>query len=171
MATDKLTHFDEAGQAVMVDVSAKAETHRVARAAGRIVMLPATLDQVRQGTAKKGDVLGVARIAGIQAAKRTSDLIPLCHPLALSKVTVDFDVKDEAHAVECVAIVETVGRTGVEMEALTAVAAALLTIYDMCKAIDRGMRIEGVGLLEKRGGRSGDWIAPPPTPPQRQGGE
>src|SRR5688572_2812426 len=172
MATDKLTHFDEAGQAVMVDVSAKAETHRVARAAGRIVMLPATLDQVRQGTAKKGDVLGVARIAGIQAAKRTSDLIPLCHPLALSKVTVDFDVQDEAPAVECTATVETVGRTGVEMEALTAVAAALLTIYDMCKAIDRGMRIEGVALLEKRGGRSGTWtqpgpvggvLAPPPT--------
>ena len=159
MATDKLTHFDEAGQAVMVDVSAKAETHRVARAAGRIVMLPATLDQVRLGTAKKGDVLGVARIAGIQAAKRTSDLIPLCHPLALSKVTVDFDVKAGAHAVECVATVETVGRTGVEMEALTAVAAALLTIYDMCKAVDRGMRIEGVALLEKRGGRSGTWIA------------
>jgi len=170
MANEKLTHFDEAGQAVMVDVGAKAETHRVARAAGRIVMLPATLGQIAQGTAGKGDVLGVARIAGIQAAKRTSDLIPLCHPLALSRVAVDFEVNAHASAVECTATVETVGRTGVEMEALTAVAAALLTIYDMCKAVDRGMRIEGVALLEKRGGRSGQWVAPPPPPPQRRGG-
>ena len=159
MAADKLTHFDEAGRAIMVDVGSKDETHRVARAAGRIVMLPATLDTIRQGTAAKGDVLGVARIAAIQAAKRTSDLIPLCHPLALSKVAVDFDFDPEGPAVACVATVETVGRTGVEMEALTAVAAGLLTIYDMCKAVDRGMRIEGVALLEKRGGRSGVWVA------------
>ena len=158
MRAKKLTHFDDAGQATMVDVAAKGETHRVARAAGRIVMLPATLEHIAQGTAKKGDVLGVARIAAIQAAKRTSDLIPLCHPIALTKVSVDFDLSSSADAaVECTAVVETVGRTGVEMEALTAVAAGLLTIYDMCKAVDRGMRIEGIALLEKRGGRSGTW--------------
>ena len=160
MPLKKLTHFDASGQAVMVDVGAKSETRRVARAGGRIVMLAATLRQISQGSAKKGDVLGVARIAGIQAAKRTSDLIPLCHPLALSKVAIDFDLRPGEPSVECVARVETVGRTGVEMEALTAVAAALLTIYDMCKAVDRGMRIEGVSLLEKRGGRSGHWVAP-----------
>ena len=160
MPAKKLTHFDASGQAVMVDVGAKGETRRVARAGGRIVMLAATLGQISRGSAKKGDVLGVARIAGIQAAKRTSDLIPLCHPLALSKVAIDFDLRPGEPSVECVATVETVGRTGVEMEALTAVAAALLTIYDMCKAVDRGMRIEGVSLLEKRGGRSGHWVAP-----------
>jgi cyclic pyranopterin phosphate synthase len=159
MPAKKLTHFDSAGQAVMVDVGAKNETRRVARAGGRIVMLASTLRQISQGNAKKGDVLGVARIAAIQAAKRTSDLIPLCHPLALSKVAVDFDLQAGEPAVGCIATVETVGRTGVEMEALTAVAAALLTIYDMCKAVDRGMRIEGVSLLEKRGGRSGHWVA------------
>ena len=159
MPADKLTHFDESGQAVMVDVGSKAETHRVARAAGRIVMLPATLETIEGGTASKGDVLGVARIAAIQAAKRTSDLIPLCHPLALSKVAVEFSLDPAGPAVECIATVETVGRTGVEMEALTAVAAGLLTIYDMCKAIDRGMRIESISLLEKRGGRSGHWTA------------
>jgi cyclic pyranopterin phosphate synthase len=161
MPQKKLTHFDSAGQAVMVDVSAKTETHRVARAGGRIIMLPATLRQITQGTAKKGDVLGIARIAGIQAAKRTADLIPLCHPLALSKVAVDFKIQKSGPAVSCVATVETVGRTGVEMEALTAVAAALLTIYDMCKAIDRGMEIEGISLLEKRGGASGEWVRKP----------
>jgi len=144
----------------MVDVAAKDETHRVARASGRIVMLPATLEHIANGTAKKGDVLGVARIAAIQAAKRASDLIPLCHPIALTKVTVDFDVSATESHVECTAVVETVGRTGVEMEALTAVAAGLLTIYDMCKAVDRAMRIEGVALLEKRGGRSGSWSRP-----------
>jgi len=154
----QLTHFDARGAAVMVDVAAKDETHRIARAGGRIVMQAATLDTIARGTAKKGDVLGIARIAGIQAAKRTADLIPLCHPIALTKVTVDLEiVRGRAPAVECTATVETVGRTGVEMEALTAVAAALLTVYDMCKAVDRGMRLEAVELLEKRGGRSGTW--------------
>ena len=157
MRAKKLTHFDGAGHAVMVDVAVKDETHRVARASGRIVMLAATLEHIAHGTAKKGDVLGVARIAAIQAAKRTSELIPLCHPIALTKVSVDFELSASDRTVECMAVVETVGRTGVEMEALTAVAAGLLTIYDMCKAVDRGMRIEGIALLEKRGGRSGDW--------------
>lgn len=147
----------------MVDVAAKGETHRVARASGRIVMLPETLAQITQGGAKKGDVLGVARIAAIQAAKRTSDLIPLCHPLALTKVSVAFEVDGDASAVQCTATVETLGRTGVEMEALTAVSVGLLTIYDMCKAVDRGMRIDSIAVLEKRGGRSGHWVAPPPT--------
>ena len=160
MATNELTHFDSAGRAVMVDVSAKDTTHRVARAHGRIHMLPETLDRIAQGTASKGDVIGVARIAAIQAAKRTSDLIPLCHPLALTKVTADFDLRRENACVECIVTVETVGRTGVEMEALTGVAIGLLTIYDMCKAVDRGMRMEGIGLVEKRGGRSGHWVAP-----------
>ena len=141
----------------MVDIASKNETHRIARASGRITMLPDTLQLIASGTAKKGDVLGIARIAAIQAAKRTSDLIPLCHPLALTKVTVDFRLLPKARAVECVATVETVGRTGVEMEALTAVAAGLLTIYDMCKAVDRAMTIESIALLEKSGGRSGRW--------------
>jgi cyclic pyranopterin phosphate synthase len=154
----KLTHFDRSGRAAMVDVASKNETHRVARASGRITMLPATLQRIAEGSAGKGDVLGIARIAGIQAAKRTSDLIPLCHPLALTKVGVEFSLLSDAPAVECVASAETVGRTGVEMEALTAVAAALLTIYDMCKAVDRGMRIEAIALLEKHGGRSGHWV-------------
>src|SRR5688572_20699910 len=155
-----LTHFDAQGQAHMVDVGMKAHSHRVAVAGGRIEMLPATLAIIEGGTAKKGDVLGIARIAAIQAAKRTSELIPLCHPLALTRVFVEFNVGRGRKAyVECVATVETVGRTGVEMEALTAVAAGLLTIYDMCKAVDRGMRLEGIGLLEKRGGRSGEWSA------------
>jgi cyclic pyranopterin phosphate synthase len=162
MPAKKLTHFDATGQAYMVDVAEKGETHRVARAAGRIAMLPETLAQIAQGSAKKGDVLGIARIAAIQAAKRTSELIPLCHPLALTKVTADFELDRQASAVECVVTVETVGRTGVEMEALTAVSVGLLTIYDMCKAVDRGMRIDSIGLLEKRGGRSGHWIAPAP---------
>ncbi len=152
-----LSHFDEHGAAQMVDVSAKPATARRAVARGWIAMAPATLALVTAGTAAKGDVLGVARIAAIQAAKRTSDLIPLCHPIALTKVLVDFELSSGDSAVECTAVVETVGRTGVEMEALTAVAAGLLTIYDMCKAVDRGMRIEGIALLEKRGGRSGNW--------------
>jgi len=158
MAYSKLTHFDARGQAVMVDVAAKAETRRVARAAGRISMLPATLRQVRAGTAKKGDVLGIARVAAIQAAKRTAELIPLCHPLSLTSITVEFTLRPGAHAVDCLVTVETVGRTGVEMEALTAVSAALLTIYDMCKAVDRGMQLENIRLIEKRGGKSGNWV-------------
>jgi cyclic pyranopterin phosphate synthase len=158
-----LTHFDAQGQAHMVDVSKKQPTHRVAVAQGRIRMAPATFDQVAQGNAKKGDVLGVARIAGIQAAKKTSDLIPLCHPIPLTRVAVDFELEPGGHAVLCRCTTETVGVTGVEMEALTAVQVALLTIYDMCKAMDRGMVIEAVQLLEKRGGKSGDWQPPPGT--------
>lgn len=154
-----LTHFDTEGQAHMVDVSAKAETHRVARAAGRIRMQPTTLTLIAQGTAKKGDVLGVARIAAIQGAKRTSDLIPLCHPLPITRVAVEFELDEAASAVVCSAQVETLGRTGVEMEALTAVQIGLLTIYDMCKAADRGMVMEQVRVLEKQGGKSGAWVA------------
>ena len=155
----KLTHFDAQGRASMVDVAEKSETRRIARASGRIVMLPATLKKILAGSAKKGDVLGVARIAAIQASKRVSDLIPLCHPLALTKVAVDFSVDQANAAVECVATAETVGRTGVEMEALTAVSVGLLTIYDMCKAVDRGMHMEGIRLLHKQGGKSGLWRA------------
>jgi cyclic pyranopterin phosphate synthase len=155
----KLTHFDDAGQAHMVDVGGKEATHRVAVAAGRIRMQPMTLDLVRSGTAKKGDVLGVARIAAIQAAKKTSELIPLCHPLAITRIAVDFAIDEAACAIECRATVETRGPTGVEMEALTAVQIGLLTIYDMCKAVDRGMVIESVRLLEKHGGKSGDYVA------------
>ena len=156
-----LTHFDAQGQAHMVDVGGKAATHRVAVATGRIQMLPATLALVQAGTAKKGDVLGIARIAGIQGAKRTSDLIPLCHPLALTRVAVEFEVLSEGSVstIICNATAETVGPTGVEMEALTAVQVALLTIYDMCKAADRGMTITDVKLLEKQGGKSGHWVA------------
>lgn len=154
-----LTHFDTEGQAHMVDVSAKAETHRVARAAGRIRMQPATLALIAQGSAKKGDVLGVARIAAIQGAKRTSDLIPLCHPLPITRVAVEFELDEAASAVVCSAQVETLGRTGVEMEALTAVQIGLLTIYDMCKAADRGMVMEQIRVLEKQGGKSGAWVA------------
>jgi len=141
----------------MVDVAAKPETHRVARAAGRIRMLPATLKLIAAGDSKKGDVIGVARVAAIQAAKKTSDLIPLCHPLALTHADVEFTMNRKAVAVDCIATVETTGRTGVEMEALTAVAAGLLTIYDMCKAVDRGMCLEEITLLEKSGGKSGTW--------------
>jgi cyclic pyranopterin phosphate synthase len=157
--TSALTHFDAQGQAHMVDVASKATTHRIAVAQGRIIMHPATLAIILQGTAKKGDVLGIARIAGIMAAKKTSDLIPLCHPLALTRVAVEFNADEEASCIICSAAVETVGQTGVEMEALTAVQLALLTIYDMCKAVDRGMTITDVKLLEKHGGKSGTFIA------------
>jgi cyclic pyranopterin monophosphate synthase len=156
----RLTHFNAAGEAHMVDVGAKAVTARVAVASGRIRMLPATFALVRDGTAKKGDVLGVARIAAIQGAKRTADLIPLCHPIPLTRVAVDFELDAAASTVTCVARTESRGQTGVEMEALTAVQVGLLTIYDMCKAVDRGMVIEAVRLLEKHGGKSGDWVAP-----------
>ena len=158
-SSSPLTHFDAQGQAHMVDVGGKASTHRVAVATGSIQMLPATLALIQAGTAKKGDVLGIARIAGIQAAKKTSDLIPLCHPLALTRVALDFVVDATASHVRCQATVETVGPTGVEMEALTAVQVALLTIYDMVKAVDRGMTITDVKLLEKHGGKSGSWTA------------
>jgi len=157
--TSALTHFDAHGLAHMVDVAAKDATHRVARATGTIRMQPATFELIRSGSAKKGDVIGIARIAAIQGAKRTADLIPLCHPLALTKVAVEFELDADAHAVRCTAQVETLGRTGVEMEALTAVQVGLLTVYDMCKAVDRGMVIDGVRLLEKRGGKSGHWVA------------
>jgi len=155
----KFTHFDAEGQARMVDVAGKDETRRVARAAGSISMRPETLTLLLAGGSKKGDVLGVARIAAIQGAKRTADLIPLCHPLALTKIGVDFHIRESAAEIECVATVETLGRTGVEMEALTAVGVGLLTIYDMCKAVDRGMTINGIRVQEKRGGKSGHWLA------------
>jgi len=156
---DPLTHFDAAGQAHMVDVAANAETHRIAVAAGTIRMQAATLALVMAGSAKKGDVLGIARIAAIMAAKKTSDLVPLCHPLALTRVTVTFETDAAANCVHCRAQVETVGKTGVEMEALTAVQVGLLTIYDMCKAADRGMVMTDIRVLEKHGGKSGDWHA------------
>ena len=157
--TTPLTHFDAQGQAHMVDVGAKPATHRVAVATGRIEMQPATLAIIESGTAKKGDVLGVARIAGIMAAKKTSDLIPLCHPLALTRVAVEFELLSASNAVQCTATVETVGPTGVEMEALTAVQVALLTIYDMCKAADKAMVMGGVRVQEKHGGKSGSYRA------------
>ena len=156
--TTPLTHFDAQGQAHMVDVGAKPATHRVAVATGRIEMQPATLAIIESGTAKKGDVLGVARIAGIMAAKKTSELIPLCHPLALTRVAVEFELLPASNAVQCTATVETVGPTGVEMEALTAVQVALLTVYDMCKAVDKRMEIGGVCVLEKHGGKSGSFV-------------
>jgi cyclic pyranopterin monophosphate synthase len=155
-----LTHFDAEGQAHMVDVSGKAETHRVARASGVIRMLPATFELIRSGGAKKGDVIGVARIAAIQAAKRTSELIPLCHPLPITRVAVDFELDAAASSVRCTTQVETLGRTGVEMEALTAVQIGLLTVYDMCKAVDRGMVMGEIRVLEKHGGKSSDWSMP-----------
>ena len=158
-----LTHFDAQGQAHMVDVASKASTHRIGVASGRIEMQSATLALIESGSAKKGDVLGIARIAGIMAAKKASDLIPLCHPLALARVALEFELlhagATNAASVACSATVETVGQTGVEMEALTAVQVALLTIYDMCKAVDRGMTITDVKLLEKHGGKSGSWSA------------
>ena len=155
---EKFTHFGEQGDAIMVDVAAKAETHRVARAGGRIRMQPETLRLLLAGGGKKGDVLGVARIAAIQSAKRTAELIPLCHPLALTSIEVEFEVLESRAEIECRVAVETVGRTGVEMEALTAVGIGLLTVYDMCKAVDRGMNIGNIRLIEKKGGRSGHWV-------------
>lgn len=159
MVASPLTHFNAEGQAHMVDVGEKSETSRMARAAGSIYMRPETLALIQKGSAKKGDVLGVARIAAIQGAKRTSDLIPLCHPIALTKVSVEFEIDADRSAVHCLVVAECYGRTGVEMEALTAASAGLLTVYDMCKAVDRGMRIEGLRLLEKKGGKSGHWLA------------
>jgi cyclic pyranopterin phosphate synthase len=160
----ELTHFDEQGQAHMVDVAGKTATHRKAVARGRIEMLPGTFALIQSGTARKGDVLGVARIAGIQGAKKTSDLIPLCHPLALTRVAIEFEPEEARDggqpAIACMATVETVGPTGVEMEALTAVQVTLLTIYDMCKAVDRGMTITDVHLVEKHGGKSGSFVQP-----------
>jgi cyclic pyranopterin phosphate synthase len=157
--SNPLTHFDAQGQAHMVDVGGKDETRRIARAAGNIRMQPTTLQLIADGNAKKGDVLGVARIAAIQGAKRTADLIPLCHPIALTRAEVKFSLDHDNSSVECTVTAETFGRTGVEMEALSAVSAALLTIYDMCKAADRGMVIGEIRLLEKLGGRSGHWQA------------
>jgi len=157
--TTILTHFDAQGQAHMVDVSAKAVTHRIARAAGSIRMQPATFDLIARGEAKKGDVIAVARIAAIQGAKRTADLVPLCHPLPITRVVVDFELDAARSQVRCIAQVETVGRTGVEMEALTAVQVGLLTVYDMCKAADRGMVMGDIRVLTKSGGHSGDWQA------------
>ena len=159
--TGHLTHFDTAGQAHMVDVAAKPDTKRIARASGAIVMQPATFELIATGGAGKGDVLGIARIAAIQASKRTSELIPLCHPLPLTRVAIDFTLHRDRNAVEIMATAETVGKTGVEMEALTAVAVGLLTVYDMCKSVDRGMQIGPIGLMEKSGGKSGAWRRTP----------
>lgn len=156
-SSEKLSHFDHAGQAHMVDVGHKQETRRVAIATGKINMQADTLSLIQSGNAKKGDVLGIARIAAIMGTKRTSDLIPLCHPLALTHVAVDFTIDTERPGIICTAQVETFGKTGVEMEALTAVQVGLLTIYDMCKAVDRGMMMEGIHLMEKRGGKSGEY--------------
>jgi cyclic pyranopterin monophosphate synthase len=155
----KLTHLDETGAAAMVDISAKAGTVREAHAEGRISMSPQALTAVREGSVKKGDVLAVARVAGIMAAKKTSDLIPLCHPLALSKVAVDFEFEDDAIRVNAMA--RLTGQTGVEMEAITAASVALLTLYDMAKALDKNMMISGIRLLSKTGGKSGDWTVAP----------
>ena len=154
-----LTHFDSQGQAHMVDVGDKSDTKRIAIAQGSIQMLPATLQLILQGDAKKGDVLGIARIAAIQASKRTSDLIPLCHPISLSKVSVEFEITESQNTIICKVTAECTGKTGVEMEALTATSVALLTIYDMVKAVDRGMIISQIKLLEKQGGKSGHWLA------------
>lgn len=156
---NELSHFNKYGEAHMVDVGQKSVTHRTAISIGRIDMLAETLAHIRSGNNKKGDVLGVARIAGIMGAKKTADLVPLCHPLALTKVEIELTTQDSPPAVLCEATVETRGQTGVEMEALNAVQITLLTIYDMCKAVDKGMRIEGVRLMEKRGGKSGEWRA------------
>jgi len=154
---NKLTHFDESGQAHMVNVGDKPNTHRIAIAAGKITMLPETFQIIQTGSHKKGDVLGIARIAGIQASKRAADLIPLCHPLALTHVSLEFQPNKAENSISCQVRAETTGPTGVEMEALTAVQVALLTIYDMCKAVDRGMVMGDVKLLEKSGGKSGEW--------------
>jgi len=156
---NKLTHFDESGQAHMVNVGDKAATHRIAIATGKISMLPETFEMVKAGNHKKGDVLGIARIAGIQASKKTADLIPLCHPLALTHVSLEFQTNAKDNSITCQVKAETTGPTGVEMEALTAVQVALLTIYDMCKAVDRGMVMGDVKLLEKSGGKTGTWVA------------
>ncbi len=156
----ELTHFDDAGNAHMVDVGGKAATERIARAAGRVIMAPATLALIQSGGLAKGDVLGVARLAGIMAAKRTADLIPLCHPLQLSSVSLELSANSADTCVEIIAEVKLTGRTGVEMEALTAVSVAGLTIYDMCKAVDRGMRLTEVRLVHKSGGKSGAYDAP-----------
>jgi cyclic pyranopterin monophosphate synthase len=157
--TSPLTHFDATGQAHMVDVGSKADTARRACAGGSIYMKPETLALIQEGSAKKGDVIGIARIAAIQAAKRTGELIPLCHPIALTRVAADFTIDTEHNAVHCQVTAECHGKTGVEMEALTAASVGLLTIYDMCKAVDRGMRIDNLRLLEKSGGKSGHWVA------------
>jgi cyclic pyranopterin phosphate synthase len=154
-----LTHFNQAGAAHMVDVGEKNSTQRQAKATGSISMLPATLELIIAGNHKKGDVLGIARVAGIQGAKKTSDLIPLCHPIALTHVNIDFEIIQDKSQVICTALTKTVGQTGVEMEALTAVQIALLTIYDMCKAVDRRMVMGDIKLLEKSGGKSGEWVA------------
>ena len=154
----KLTHFNNDGQAHMVDVGQKAETDRRAIASGYIQMQKQTLELIQLGQHKKGDVLGIARIAGIMAAKKTADLIPLCHPLRLTHVSVDFEIDESIPAIACKATVETTGQTGVEMEALTTVQIALLTIYDMCKSVDRGMCMTDIKLLEKHGGKSGSWV-------------
>jgi cyclic pyranopterin phosphate synthase len=156
---NKLTHFDESGQAHMVDVGQKAHTHRIATATGSIQMQKNTFDMVVSGTHKKGDVIGIARIAAIQATKKSPDLIPLCHPIPLTRVAVEFATDEKTSSVHCTVTTETVGQTGVEIEALTGVQIGLLTIYDMCKAIDRGMVIKEVKLLEKSGGKSGTWKA------------
>ena len=156
---NKLTHFDDSGHAHMVNVGDKPSTHRIAIATGRISMLPETFKMIETGSHKKGDVLGIARIAGIQASKKTSDLIPLCHPLALTHVSLEFTVEEITSSISCQVRTETTGPTGVEMEALTAVQVALLTIYDMCKAVDRGMVMGDIKLLEKSGGKSGEWKA------------
>ncbi len=160
MGTDKLTHLDESGSARMVDVGAKADTERIAIAGGVVTMRPATLGLIRDGAIKKGDVLTVARIAGIMAAKRTADLIPLCHPIPLTHLDLDLTLDESGSAIQIRATARTIGKTGVEMEALTAVSVAALTIYDMAKAVDREMRIGDIRLLEKHGGKSGDFIAP-----------
>ena len=162
MPTKPLTHFDAQGQAHMVDVAGKDVTHRVARAAGSIRMQPATFELIASGQAKKGDVIGIARIAAIQGAKRTAELVPLCHPLPITRVAVDFEIMATSHSVRCTAQVEALGRTGVEMEALTAVQVGLLTVYDMLKATDRGMVMGEIRVLEKHGGKSGDWVNPEP---------
>lgn len=156
-----LTHFNDAGQAHMVNIVAKDITHRIGVAEGFISMSPETFELVKQGNTKKGDVIGIARVASIMASKKTSELIPLCHPIALTRVSVDFELLETTHQIRCIATCETHGRTGVEMEALTAVQVGLLTIYDMLKAVDRGMKMDGIRLLEKHGGKSGDWVANP----------
>ena len=158
-ASNRLTHLDETGAAAMVDVGDKTPSERIARAAGRVRMKPATLRQIQAGEIKKGDVFSVARIAGIMAAKRAADLIPLCHPLPIDKIALDLRVNEADSAIEISAIVKTAGKTGVEMEALTAVSVAALTIYDMAKAVDRELRISDIRLLEKRGGTRGDYLA------------